>query len=532
MFSLFSTSNNIEDINNKFFGKNKDMEYDEENKNIEGTENTENTEDKNYLYQIINNNLIFKKYLISLVEYVNLSSENNYNDLIKNMHKYISLPEDDDIIIIPDNFKLNSITDGDIKYKFFHNKSDIPNEFDIKMCKNNLAKYYLYIYLIINIFYKELNDDKNLNDIINIYISDYNIKGGGVVQDFTRFISSMTKNKEDKKDTEKFKEEEEKEPEKEEEIEQEEKTEAKSEIREEEKIVEPEIESEPEIETEVKSDVEKEIEVKSDVEREKDEDKDEDEDEYEYEKEYKNGSLENDNDNDNDIYEDINRDENLESNVVLSKFNKKSSVKELIDYLKDLINKESIDAINLSKIVNNIEDNINLYEALIEDEKISKRIKEIKEINSNESINNFINNDTNNNQYLKKLLKEVLNTLVTNNNDKNNKIYNLLKNNIINIREKDNTDINKNLTFKTLKSTLNNIINILIETEIFVYDKIEYIINKSKQKHSGGKLNTRKNKNKNKNKNKSRKYNKKSKNKKNKKRSIKIIHFKRSIKKI
>jgi hypothetical protein len=513
MFSLFSTSNNIEDINNKFFGKNKNNEYDEENKNIEGKENTE---DKNYLYQIINNNLIFKKYLISIVEYVNLSSDNNYNDLIKNMHKYISLPEDDDIIIIPDNFKLNSITDGDIKYKFFHNKSDIPNEFDIKMCKNNLAKYYLYIYLIINIFYKEINDDKNLNDIINIYISNYNIKGGLRVQDFTRgaqnftrFISDMTKNKEEEEEEEeeeyKEPEKEEQEPEEEEEIEEEQKTEAKSEIREEEKIVEPEPEPE--------------IQVKSDVETEKDEDQ--------------NVSLENYNDNnnnDNYIYEDINRNKNLESNVVLSKFNNKSSIKELIDYLKDLINKESIDAINLSKIVNNIEDNINLYEALIEDEKISKRIKEIKEINSNESINNFINNDTNNNKYLKKILKEVLDTLVRNNNDKNNKIYDLLKNNIINIREKDNTELNKNLTFKTLKTTLKNIINVLIETEIFVYDKIEYIINKSKQKHSGGKLNTRKNKNKNKNK--SRKYNKKSKNKKNKKRSIKIIHFKRSIKKI
>ena len=517
MFSLFSTSNNIEDINNKFFGKNKNNEYDEENKNIEGTENTE---DKNYLYQIINNNLIFKKYLISIVEYVNLSSDNNYNDLIKNMHKYISLPEDDDIIIIPDNFKLNSITDGDIKYKFFHNKSDIPNEFDIKMCKNNLAKYYLYIYLIINIFYKEINDDKNLNDIINIYISNYNIKGGLGVQDFTRFISDMTKKKEGNKDTDKLKEEEEeKEPEKEEEIEEEQKTEAKSEIREEEKIVEPEPEPE--------------IQVKSDVETEKDEDQNGSLENDNYNENYnENDNDNNNNDNDNDIYEDININENLESNVVLSKFNNKSSIKELIDYLKDLINKESIDAINLSKIVNNIEGNINLYEALVEDEKISKRIKEIKEINSNESINNFINNDTNNNQYLKKLLKEVLDTLVRNNNDKNNKLYDLLKNNIINIREKDNTELNKNLTFKTLKTTLKNIINVLIETEIFVYDKIEYIINKSKQKHSGGKLNTRKNKNKNKNKNKSRKYNKKSKNKKNKKRSIKIIHFKRSIKKI
>ena len=83
MFSLFSTSNNIEDINNKFFGKNKDKEYDEENKNIESTE------DKNYLYQIINNNLIFKKYLISLVEYVNLSSE-KMQIIIGNLVKLLS----------------------------------------------------------------------------------------------------------------------------------------------------------------------------------------------------------------------------------------------------------------------------------------------------------------------------------------------------------------------------------------------------------------------------------------------------------
>ena len=195
--------------------------------------------------------------------------------------------------------------------------------------------------------------------------------------------------------------------------------------------------------------------------------------------------------------------------------------------MEDLINKESIDIIDLSNIVNNIENNINLYKPLVEDEKFNKRIKEM---NSNDN-NNYINNNTNNNKYFKKLLKETLNKLLDNNNSKNIKIYNLLKNNIINIREKDNTDINKDLTFKTLKTTLNDIINILIETEIFVYDKILFIIDKSKQTHSGGKLNTRKNKNKNKNKNKSRKYNKKSKNKKNKKKSIKIIHLKKSIKK-
>ena len=126
MFSLFSSNNNIEDINNDFFGKNQENQEDQENQ--------ENQENQNYLYQIINNNLIFKKHLISIIEYINTSNDNNYNDLIENIHKHVSLPEDNDLIILPDNFKLNTITDSDIKYKFFHNKSDIPNDYDIEKC--------------------------------------------------------------------------------------------------------------------------------------------------------------------------------------------------------------------------------------------------------------------------------------------------------------------------------------------------------------------------------------------------------------
>merc|ERR1711903_164562 len=124
--------------------------------------------------------------------------DNNYNDLIKNIHKHISIPEDNDIIILPHNFKFNTITDDDIKYNFFHNKSDIPKDFDIEMCKKNMAKYYLYIYLIINIFYKQLNnDDNNLNDIIKIYFPeisdssyDYNISGG----ESRNFLNELSNN--------------------------------------------------------------------------------------------------------------------------------------------------------------------------------------------------------------------------------------------------------------------------------------------------------------------------------------------------
>ena len=449
MFSLFSSNNNIEDINNDFFGKNQENQEDQENQ--------ENQENQNYLYQIINNNLIFKKHLISIIEYINTSNDNNYNDLIENIHKHVSLPEDNDLIILPDNFKLNTITDSDIKYKFFHNKSDIPNDFDIEKCKKNMAKYYLYIYLIINIFYKQVNDDNNLNDIINTYIPDYNIRGGGIKENFNTFISNV-KNTYDttiNKRQESIKN-----------LEQDKELHKESNEKSKEKFKE-------ELEKEIKQEKEEEGEEQAN------EYEDEYEDEDEYKNEYKNGSVDNDNDNgnDNDIYGDINRFRDLDSNVVLNKFNNKSSIKKLIDYLKDLINKESIDIIDLSNIVNNIENNINLYKPLVEDEKFNKRIKEM---NSNDN-NNYINNNTNNNKYFKKLLKETLNKLVDNNNSKNIKIYNLLKNNIINIREKDNTDINKNLTFKTLKTTLNDIINILIETEIFVYDKILFIIDKSKQ---------------------------------------------------